>query len=118
MNDSEKVEAMCQERNGLRLEIIDLGNGLRQAIFAFIAIAGVIASVYWEDSLVEDEAARLALLVGLSQVEFLLAMFALSGVPGVNVKKTSLSGNHLSYKRIFPLSGDLQRGVFGDTSAL
>ncbi|MES9903770.1 MAG: hypothetical protein ABW168_13980 [Sedimenticola sp.] len=86
MDKDLKIKALCEERNGLRLEIIEMQRSMHRTILAFVAVSAATASIYWDADLLTDKnGSRSAVLVALSQFEFFLAVFGLSLVANQNV---------------------------------
>jgi hypothetical protein len=79
------VDAICQERHGLRLEVIQMEASMHRAVLGFVTIAGVFAGIYWDKRVIPDVSTRAILLAGLTQVEFFMALFMLSLYVNQNV---------------------------------
>ena len=79
------IDAMCQERHGLRLEVVQMESSMHRAVFAFVTVAAAFGGIYWDSRVVPNEGTRATLLFGLSQVEFFLALFLLSLAGNQNV---------------------------------
>lgn len=77
MNDSDKLQAICADRDAHRAEIVAEKADLLHLLFAFLAFAAAAAGVYWDESIVKDLTARSWLLFAAAQIEFLLALFCL-----------------------------------------
>jgi hypothetical protein len=84
---AELIDAICQERNGLRLEIIQMEGSIHRGVFVFVTVAAAFAGLYWDPRVVPNSgtpatlfpnpATRATLLFALSQVEFFLALILL-----------------------------------------
>lgn len=80
ISDDSKLQVMCKERDSLRLEIIEVEKHVYRSVFAFVTLAGVAASIYWNPSVVADTKARAALFFVLGQGEFFIALVVLLSV--------------------------------------
>ncbi len=47
MEDHHKLEAICQERHGLRLEIIEMERSMHKSVMLFLTLAGVAGTICW-----------------------------------------------------------------------
>jgi hypothetical protein len=72
------VDAICQERHGLRLEVIQMESAMHRAVLVFVTIFGLFAGIYWDTRVIPDRSTRAILLGGVTQIEFFLALFILS----------------------------------------
>jgi hypothetical protein len=79
------VNAICQERHGLRLEVIQMEASMHRAVLAFVTVAGIFAGIYWDKRVIPDGPTRGILLLGLTQIEFFMALFMLSLYVNQNV---------------------------------
>lgn len=78
MDDKSKIDAICSERTNLRQEIIGFEHSSAQATFAFLALVGVFAGIYWKPEFINDSSNRAIILILISQVQFFLALFVLT----------------------------------------
>jgi hypothetical protein len=72
------LEAMCQERHGLRLEVIQMESSMHRAVFLFVTVAATFAGIYWDKRVVPGASTRAALLFALSQFEWFLSILLVS----------------------------------------
>ena len=80
-----KIEAICQERNGLRLEIIEMEKSMHRCLFAFIAVSIGIIGLYYEPAIITDESTRAMLIFVIIQVEVLLSVFGICLISNQNI---------------------------------
>lgn len=75
MNDSDKLQAICADREAHRAEIVAEKSDTMHLLFAFLAFAAGAAGVYWDDTIIKDPITRSWLLFAAAQIEFVLALF-------------------------------------------
>jgi len=78
------LEALLHERVCLREDIVLMQRSMHQTIFAFVAVAGVAAGIYFNEKIVASDT-RPIILFALTQAEVFLALFALALIGNQNV---------------------------------
>jgi hypothetical protein len=77
MNDSDKLQAICADREAHRAEIVEVKSSLINLLFAFLTFAAGGAGVYWGETVIKNPIVRAWLLFAAAQIEFLLSMLFL-----------------------------------------
>ena len=82
----QKIDVMCQERSGLRAELIGFEKAIQQCLFSFVALIGGYAAIYFTKVFESEPVYRGVILFIFTQVEYVLALFILSLLSWVNVE--------------------------------
>lgn len=77
MNDSDKLQSICADRDAHRAEIVEMKSSLMHLLFAFLTFAAGGAGVYWGNEVIKDPVARAWLLFAVAQMEFLVSLISL-----------------------------------------
>lgn len=70
-----RVETLRDERKEMRSEIIVMEQAMHRTVFAFVAVCGVIAGLYFSESLFPNRELKGDVLLVLSQLLFVLGLF-------------------------------------------
>lgn len=122
MDDASIVVAMCDERSGLRAELLEMEKAMHQVVFAFVTVAASVAGIYWGE-VIQNERVRTVLVFGLTQVDFFFGLFLIALTANQNVHAAYIRAleeqiNELCGRRANIWESEITvRFLFGRTSA-
>ncbi len=76
MTPNNHLDIILRIIESLRLEIFELEKAMHRAFFVVLTVSVVFAGIYFDDKIIKDDTVRGVLLFGLSQILFLLVLFA------------------------------------------
>jgi hypothetical protein len=84
-NHDLKITAIISEREGLRTELIEYGKNMHSTVLYFFSLSGVIAGFLFENGIEEISKLKGIIFFGLSQIEFLLAIYVIALMASISV---------------------------------
>jgi hypothetical protein len=104
-----RLTLLCEERTIVKKHMLELQNAMFKAFFVFITVAGVVAGLYWNESIFKNGDTQNILIICLTQVEVLLALFYLAMAAPINV---SIGYLRSIDKQINKLCGDKKTNMW------
>ncbi len=74
--DNSRLEILLKAIEGLRVEILELNKAMHRAFFVVLTVSVIFGGTYFDKKIITDNIVRGILLFGLSQILFLLVLFA------------------------------------------